>query len=220
MSRAGVLVLSLAAGLLLAAASAASAAVVPQAGERAASVRAPRCTMKGAKTLAANRHVRVFEARDAVFGCRRTANRAYEIGHGGAECQNNDLIDTAVVAGNFAALNVRSCSLYDSESSVALVNLRDGRVRFRSAALSTPGSDSSTEAIRGMAVTPAGRLAWLGVRLARGVIVEAEVNRRVRGTGADSVVLDSGTGIDPRSLRRVGSMLRWRNAGVARSASI
>lgn len=176
--------------------------------------------MTGARTIAANRYVRVFQRRDAVFGCRRAANRAYEIGHGGSECQNNDLIDAAVVAGNFAALNVRTCSLYDSESSVALVNLRDGRVRFRSAPLSTPGSDASYEAIRGMAVTSAGRLGWLGVRLARGVIVEAEVRRRSGATRAGSVVLDSGTGIDPRSLRRAGSMLAWRHDGVARSAAM
>ena len=145
--------------------------------------------MSGAKTIAANRHVRVFERRDAVFGCRRTANRAYEIGHGGSECQNNDLIDTAVVAGNFAALDVH-VSLYDSESRVALVNLRDGRVRFASAALSTPGSEASYEAIRGLVVTPAGRLAWIGVRLMRGAIVDAEVRRRVPNSADQTVVLD------------------------------
>ena len=213
------LVVSLAAALLLP--SPASASPVPQAGQRAASVRAPHCTMKGAKTIAANRRVRVFEVGDAVFGCRRTANRAYKIGHGGSECQNNDLIDTAVVAGNFAALNVRTCSLYDSESSVALVNLRDGRVRFRSAALSTPGSESSYEAIRGMVVTPAGRLAWIGVRIVtHGVIADAEVRRRVPNSADRSIVLERGTTIDARSLRKGGGRVSWRNAGVARSARL
>jgi len=201
-------------------APAASADFVPAPGERARSIRAPHCTMNGARTIAANRHVRVFRARGEVFGCRRTANRAYGIGHGGQECQNNDLIDSAVVAGNFAALNVRTCSLTNSSSSVHLVNLRDGRGRFRSAPLSTPGSDSSYDAIRGMAVTAAGRLAWIGVRVSRDAVVAAEVRRRRPDFADRSVVLDSGTGIDPRSLRRSGSMLRWRNAGAARSARI
>ena len=213
---------ALSAGLLLA--SAAAAAPVPAPGERAHSIRAPHCTIKGAKTIAANRHVRVFSARvhtwREVFGCRRSADRAYAIGDAGGECQNYDLVDGAVVAGNFVALNVRTCSLYGSSSTVKLVNLRDGRVRFASAPLSTVGPDTSYDAIRGMAVTAAGRLAWLGVRVAGGAVVEAEVHRRVRGTSGASVVLDSGTGIDPRSLRRAGSLLRWRHDGTPRSARI
>ncbi len=211
---------ALAAAVLLA--PAATADFTPPPGESARSYAAPHCTLKGARTIAANRHVRVFRARGAVFGCRRTANRAYGIGHGGAECQNSDLIDSAVVAGNFVALNVRSCSLTNQSSSVNLVNLRDGRGRFRSVPLSTAGSDASYDAIRGMAVTAAGRLAWIGVRVSgRGrAIVAAEVRRRRPDFSDQSVVLDSGTGIDPRSLRRVGSMLRWRSAGVARSESM
>ncbi len=209
---------ALAAGLLLA--PAATAAFVPAPGVRAKSIRAPHCTLNGAKTIAANRHVRVFRARGEVFGCRRTANRAYAIGHGGAECQNSDLIDSAVVAGNVVALNVRTCSLTNSSSSVHLVNLRDGRGRFASAPLSTPGSESGYDAIRGMAVTAAGRLAWIGVRVARGVIVAAEVRRRRPEFSDRSVVLDSGTGIDPRSLRRAGSRVRWRHDGAARSAAM
>ena len=211
-------VATLAAGLLLA--PAASASLVPAPGERAHSIRAPHCTMNGARTVAANRHVRVFRARGEVFGCRRTANRAYEIGHGSGECQNNDLIDSAVVAGNLAALNVRTCGLYGSSSTVKLVNLRDGRGRFASAPLSTPGSEAGYDAIRGMTVTPGGGLAWLGVRVARGAVVAAEVRRRRPGFADRSVVLDSGVAIDPRSLRRRGSRVQWRNAGAARSAAI
>jgi len=198
----------------------ATAALVPAPGERANSIRAPHCTMNGARTIAANRHVRVFRARGEVFGCRRTANRAYEIGHGGQECQNNDLIDSAVVAGNFAALNVRTCGLDFTASMVKLINLRDGRVRFASAVLSTPGSETGYDAIRGMVLTASGRLAWLGVRLARGGIADAEVRRRLPDFSDQSVVLDRGAGIDPRSLRRGGSRVLWRNAGAARSARI
>jgi hypothetical protein len=210
--------LVLAAGLLLA--PAASAAITPGPGERARSIRAPHCTMNGAKTIAANRHVRVFRARGEVFGCRRSANRAYEIGHGGQECQNNDLIDSAVVAGNFVGLNVRTCSLDSSDSKVSLVNLRDGRGRFSSAPLSTPGSVAGYDAVRGMVLTAAGRFAWIGVRLSRGDIVAAEVRRRLPGFSDRSAVLDSGAGIDPRSLRLRGSQVRWRDNGVARSAPI
>ena len=201
-------------------APAASAGTVPAPGKRAPSIAAPHCTMNGAKTIAANRHVRVFRARGEVFGCRRAANRAYVIGHGDGECQNNDLVDSAVVAGNLAALNVRTCSLYGSSSSVHLVNLRDGRGRFAAAPLSTTGTDASYDAIRGMVLTATGRFAWIGVRVSRGAIVAAEVRRRGHGSTGRAIVLDCGAGIDPRSLRLRGSQVRWRDNGVARSAPI
>jgi hypothetical protein len=155
-----------------------------------------------------------------VFGCRRGANRAFAIGDAGSECQNYDLVDSAVVAGNFVALNVRTCSLTSSSSVVKLVHLGDGRVRFAAAPLSTTGPEASYDAIRGMVVTPAGRLAWIGVRVARGVVIEAEVRRRVRATRDAAFLLDRGTGIDPRSLRRSGSIVLWRYDGVGRSAGL
>jgi hypothetical protein len=202
----------------------AGASFVPEAGQRAKSIRAAHCTLKGARTIAANRKVRVFSARvrawREVFGCRRSANRAFAIGDAGGECQNYDLVDAAVVSGTFAALNIHSCSLTSSFSVVKLVDLRDGRVHFASAPLSTPGSDTSYDAIRGMVLTPAGRLAWLGVRVARGAVVDAEVRRRTRGTTGASIVLDRGTGIDPRSLRRSGGRVRWQSGAIARSAPV
>ena len=205
-------------------APAAWAAPVPAPGARAHSIRAPHCTLQGAKTIAANRHVRVFSARvrtwREVFGCRRGTNRAYVIGDASGECQNYDLIDSAVVSGNFAALNVRTCSLHGSHSVVKLVHLGDGRVRFGSAPLSTRGSEATYDAIRGMVLTPAGRLAWVGVRVARGAVIDAEVRRRGTEAKAGSAVLDSGITIDPRSLRRRGSTLQWRKAGVTRYAPI
>ena len=212
----------LAAGLLTAAPAPAS--FVPAPGQRAASVRAPSCTLKGARTIAANRHVRVFSARRRawreVFGCRRGADRAYAIGDANGECQNYDLVDGAVVSGNFVALNVRTCSLHSSESAVKLVNLRDGRGRFASAPLASASPESAYDAIRGMVLTADGALAWIGVRVAAGAIVAAEVRRRVPATRRASEPLDRGAGIDPRSLRRRGSKVLWRNAGVARSAAI
>ena len=132
-SRAGVLVRGLAAACC--SRPPASAAVVPAPGERAASVRAPHCTLKGAKTIAANRHVRVFSARRALArGLRLPADGRIartRSATAAASARTTTSIDSAVVAGNFVALNVRTCSLYDSESSVELVNLRDGRGALR-----------------------------------------------------------------------------------------
>jgi hypothetical protein len=202
----------------------ASLAFAPQAtavftaGQQAPSVKATNCSLKGSKTLAANRNVRVFQRADKVYGCRRQADRAYLLGIRG-ECQNNDEIDGVIVAGNNAALNVQTCSLTSSQSVALLVSLRSGRVTFASNPLSTvPRIDNGYDAIRGMAVTADGRLAWIGVGVERGVIVATEVRRRARGSSTRSVQLDSGTAIDPRSLHRRDSTVTWRNAGAVRSA--
>ena len=103
---------------------------------------------------------------------------------------------------------------------VKLVHLGDGRVRFGSSPLSTTGSEATYDAIRGMVVTASGRLAWVGVRVARGVVLDAEVRRRVPASSDRSDRLDSGSAIDPRSLRRRGTQVLWRHAGAARSALI
>jgi hypothetical protein len=200
------------------------ALVFPVAGSRYETVHAPRCSLKGAKTVAANRRVRIFNARhrvygDLTFGCLRDANRAYVLGIVG-ECQNNDVVDTAVVAGTLAALNVNTCSLTSSESEVALVDLRTGRVEFASPPTSLPFDPDGYDAIRGMAVTAAGRLAWVAVRVAHGAIVAVEVRRRARDPKGRPVLLDSSTDIDPRSLRREGSLLTWRHGAVLRSAAM
>jgi len=196
------------------------ASAVFTAGQQAPSVKATNCSLKHSKTLAANRNVRVFQRSDKVYGCRRSADRAYVLGIRG-ECQNNDEIDGVVVAGNNAALNVQTCSLTSSQSAVLLVSLRSGRVSFASDPLTTsPRIDNGYDAIRGMAVTADGRLAWIGVGVERGVVVAAEVRRRARNSSSHAVQLDSGTGIDPRSLQRSAGRVRWRNADAQRSAAM
>lgn len=118
--------------------------------------------------------MRVFHRSDTIYGCRRRADRAYVLGIRG-ECQSNDEIDGAIVAGDLAALNVQTCSLTNSQSRVLLVSLRTGRVTFATDPLSTaPRIDGGYDAIRGMAVTADGRLAWIGVGVERGVVVAAE----------------------------------------------
>lgn len=198
---------------------------LPQAGAVYGTVRAPHCTRPGHRTIAANRSVRVFYARlgrgswQAALACRRSANRAFVIGNRG-ECQNSAAVDSAVVAGRYAAINVRTCSLTHSDSGIGLVNLRNGHVVFSAGALSTPSLQSEAEGIRAMAVTPRGRVAWLAVRRSGLRVLTVEVLRRAHGPNRRAVLLDRGTDIDPRSLRRRGGRIIWKRAGVRHSASM
>lgn len=120
------------------------------------------------------------------------------------------------MAGNFVALNIRTCGLYFSSSQVKLVSLRDGRVRVASVPQATLPPDGAYDAIRGMVL----RFAWMAVRVRGGTVVGAEVRRRATGSSGKAVLLDRGAAIDPRSLRRASTRVSWRRAGVVRSAAL
>jgi hypothetical protein len=223
MSRAHIAVLA-ASGLAVAAFSTpgAPAQQLTEPLPRAKSVRAPYCSLPGAKTMKANRHVRVFQAQSIVYGCRRDANRAYRIGYFG-ECQNNDEARIVEVAGNRAALGIFECSLTSGWWRIDLVNLRDGRREFTSGPLTTPPTaDNVADTIHRIAVTADGAVAWSASRriAPQPAASAVEIRRRQRGTRNRALLLDSGTDIDPDSLRRRGDTIAWTKAGVRRSARL
>lgn len=216
---------TLAAGGLAVAAVCSTAAPAQQLAEplpRAKSVRAPHCSLAGAKTMKANRHVRVFRAQSIVYGCRRGANRAYRIGYFG-ECQNNDEVRIVELAGNRAALGIFECSLTSGWWRIDLVNLRDGRREFTSGPLTMPQpAENVADTIHRIAVTADGALAWSASRriAPQPAASSVEIRRRRRGTNDRAVLLDSGTDVDPDSLRRRGDTITWTKAGVRRSAPL
>ena len=216
---------AIATSLVLAAAVIGAGAIAASAQlSSAKSVRAPGCTLKRAKTIKANRDVRVFRTvpvagSGTVYGCRRRAARAYVLGEFG-ECQNNHEIRLVEVAGRRAALGAFECSLDSGAWDVELVNLANGRLEFRSAPLASPLPDAFTfDELARIVATSDGALAWTATRRARGTQLAVEVRRRMRGTATASILLDSGTDIDPDSLRKRGRTLSWTKAGVRRTAT-
>jgi hypothetical protein len=190
----------------------------------AASVRAPHCSLKGSRTMKANRYVRVFKVTKRryghAYGCRRGAPRAFELGIIG-ECQNNDEIRLVELAGRRAVLGIYECALTSSWWRVDLVDLRNGHREFTSNPITLLAPDDSTHDELGrIVVTADGAVAWTATRSSRGVPVTVEVRRRRRGTTNQAVLLDSGTGIDPDSLRRRGRTITWTKAGTRRSAQL
>jgi len=190
----------------------------------ASSVRAPNCSLNGGKTMKANRSVRVFKRTrhgfGRVYGCRRSADRAFELGYAG-ECQNSDEIDKVEVAGRRAALGIFECSLTDGWWRVDIVNLRDGHREFTSKPITPAAGDEATDdVLQRIVVTPGGAVAWTAARSVRGVVTAVEVRRRVAATTTQSVVVDSGGDIDPDSLRKRGDRIIWTKAGARRSAPI
>jgi hypothetical protein len=215
------LVLAALAGAAAAGATAQTAAAPPL--PVAKSVRAPGCSLKGSKTIKANRDARVFKVVTRgfgrVYGCRRSARRAFELGWVG-ECQNYHEILLAEVAGPRAALGAFECALTAGWWDVELVDLRNGRREFSSPPIGSPTPNEATvDALRRIVVASDGALAWTATRSAGGVTSVVEVRRRMRGSASASILLDSATDIDPGSLRKRGRTLSWTKAGVRRTAT-
>lgn len=188
----------------------------------AKSVRAPGCALAGAKTIKASGDARVFRTGGRgvgkVYGCRRSASRAFELGYAG-ECQNNEEIRLTEVAGRRAALGIFECSLHAGWWRVALVNLGSGRREFAAAPIGSPApSEATFDALRRIVVSADGAVAWTATRSAGGVTSAVEVRRRVRGSASTSILLDSGADIDAGSLRKRGRTLSWTKAGARRTA--
>lgn len=188
------------------------------------SVRAANCSLAGAKTIRANRYVRVFKKTrrgyGQAYGCLRRADRAFRLGIVG-ECQNSDEIRKVEVSGRRAAIGVFSCSLYAGWWRLDLVDLRSGKREFSSSPISPPVDDATYDTPNRIVVTPDGAVAWTAVRNgAGGIRGGVEVRRRQRGTTNRAVLLDSGLEIDPESLRRRGRTITWTKAGARRSAQL
>jgi len=190
----------------------------------ASSVRAPHCSLEGARTIKANRYVRVFKKTQrgygGVYGCRRDARRAFKLGIVG-ECQNNDEIQRVEVAGRRAVLGIFECSLTAGWWRVDLVNLRNGHREFTSNPTTiAPLNESTSAVLHRIVVTADGAVAWTAERTAGGARLDVEVRRRRRATTNQAVLLDSGTDIDPDSLRRRGRTIVWTKAGARHSAQL
>ena len=208
------------------AAAGAPAQQYAQPGRPLSTVGAPGCTRTGAKTIKANRHVRVFSVLKrgygAVYGCQRSARRAFRLGILG-ECQNSREIRMVEVAGRRAVLGIFECSLYAGGWNLELVNLRNGHREFTSNnPISVfPPTEATHDSLQRMVLTADGSVAWTAARSGAGAAASyVEVRRRRRGSTNQAVLLDSGTDIDAQSLRKRGRTISWTKAGVRRTAQL
>jgi len=182
-------------------------------------------TRTGAKTIKANRHVRVFSVLKrgygAVYGCQRSARRAFRLGILG-ECQNSREVKMVEVAGRRAVLGIFECSLYDGFWRLQLVNLRNGHREFTSSPISVFSPTEAThDSLQRMVLTADGSVAWTAARSGAGAAASyIEVRRRRRGSTNQAVLLDSGIDIDAQSLRKRGRTISWTKAGVRRTAQL
>lgn len=177
------------------------------------------CAVKGSDTVASNRFARVFtvEGRGDVsarlYGCLHSANRRVALDFAADDLVTSQSFSAPVLNGRFVAWQHDdtdiSCKAdcppgYDPTTErLTIVDLRSKRRRTIDAAV-VGGA---------IAVSRTGSLAWVGQGDGALVVYAA------RSGGRTYEPLDAGD-IDARSLRLRGTVLSWRNAGVAKSATL
>jgi hypothetical protein len=177
---------------------------------------ATRCGPPSAKTLAASGRVRVYALHQIVYGCSVARSRSFRLGHA-ARALAESRVGPVAVAGDLAAYGLQSFGVDTVSASVAVRRLTDGTVVKQLRATRAVGAEAF-ESIGSVAVLANGAVAWIGSEHSI-VGHRSAIEVHAAGAGGDHV-LDSGSAIDPTSLRLHGSRLSWVDAGVTRHATL
>jgi hypothetical protein len=174
------------------------------------------CGPRSAVTLAADRHVRVYKQHGAVFGCARH-HKSHRLG-GARTCVNSTLVGPVRVAGWLAAYGLERCGVDTGSTVVEVRRLTDGRRLAMRPATTGPPQVESYQSVTSLVLRSDGSVAWIAT--SKSVFAssgEIEVHSLAQG---DFDLLDSGSGIAPKSLRLKGATLSWRDGGSVRTATL
>ncbi len=166
-------------------------------------------------------HSRVFASKGDLIGCTRGSARRTRLGFDGTGCLESHSgcvgVDRAAVAGRFVAFNTFQCCAYgDAFFSLTVRDLRSGRRRL---AFNAGRIAVERATLLGVVVRRTGTAAWVMSRAPQADGSAATIEVR-RSPGCGPTLLDRGSGIVPRSLRRTGTRVTWRRGVVRLSAAL
>lgn len=201
-----------------------TAGALPEAA-RASSLRDKVCAEPGSRTLrVSTRDIRIFTRKrnGETYGCHAARGRPYSLGELGTFTR------FLRVAGPFVAHDSSFDSRDGTDSFVRVRNLRTGRLVRKAFKGSASGTDDYGTRVTDLEVRPTGSAAWIWdvslpgfpfSRLAGDPPPQFEVRSASRSLPpTESILLDSGPDVDPRSLVLRGTTLSWTRAGVRRLA--
>jgi hypothetical protein len=177
-----------------------------------------RCGPAEARTLAASGLARVYSLRGAVYGCSVKGRKSYRLGNASRSIREGR-VGSVAVAGQDAAYGLTQYGVDTVSASVIVRRLSDGTRLRDLAATSRPLGPESFESVDSIVVKRTGAVAWIaeGGSVISGHASDVEVDRAdERGHS----LLDSGAGIDGRSLRLRDSTISWRHAAATRTATL
>lgn len=176
------------------------------------------CGPATARTLAADRVARVYQTAVNVYGCSSASRTSYLLGASGRSIREGRArpID---LAGFDVAYGHSDFGVDTVSAQVVVRSLRTGRQLRSEPATTRPLGAESFQSVASVVAKPDGAVAWIGEggSVISGASSDVEVDR------ADAhglAPLDSGSGIDTRSLRLRGSTVSWRHNARARSAAL
>ncbi|MDQ6776084.1 MAG: hypothetical protein M3071_07670 [Actinomycetota bacterium] len=177
------------------------------------------CLPQGALTLAADRTAQVFSWHGSVYGCLDATGARQKLG-GAAVCNlPPGHVAPVRLVGAIVAYGLEHCGVDTGSSTLVVRNLASARRPENLTAGTLRLGPETFVLVQSLVLRGDGAVGWIAVdeSLVRTRRSTYEVHRF---TGAKSSLLDSGTGIDPSSLRLVGSRMTWRDGTKARSASL
>lgn len=179
---------------------------------------AARCGPSGVRTLAVDGLARVYQSGGDVFGCSTAGGRSYRLG-AAARSIRQGRAGPIALAGVDVAYGLTEFGVDTISAQVIVRNLRSGKQLRSEPATTRALGVEFFQSVAAVVVKPDGAVAWVGQG---GSVIhpgggEIEVDRSdARGRA----LLDSGAGIDVRSLRLRGSTTSWRHHGRIRSARL
>jgi hypothetical protein len=185
-----------------------------------AQARAPgaTCGRHQGHTLAQGDSARVYTLNDGAYGCAIPNGVVYKLGSASVCNGRPGRAAPVALSGRIVAYGLATCGIDTGTSVVVVRRLTNGKRLHRDASVTGPVGAESFETVESLALEPSGSDAWITVTnsvASHGSSVEVHAH-----DSGGAVLLDSGAGIDPRSLRLAGSKLTWRHDGKLRSAQL
>jgi hypothetical protein len=202
--------------VLLLAGAGASSFARPDA-TRSAQAAAARCGPSSARTLAAGASARVYASHGKVYGCSIHGHASYVLGSTNV-CTVSARVGAVAVTAELAAYGLERCGVDTGSSLLIVRRLTDGH-QIRSASATKASLPEAFQIVSAVALRSNGAVAWIGtIHSVVGGRTSVEVHM-ITSSGTRSMV-DSGSSIEPTSLRLHGSRLTWRHGKATRSATL
>jgi hypothetical protein len=178
---------------------------------------AASCGPAGAQTLAVDRTARVYQSGGNVYGCSTASKRSYRLG-ASARSIREGRAGPIALAGTDVAYGYTQYGVDTVSAEVLVRDLSTGRQLRSEPATTAPARVEFVQSVDSVVVKADGAVAWIGES---GSVISGPTNTEVDRADARGLsMLDSGSGIDLRSLRLHGVTVTWRHDGRTRSASL
>jgi hypothetical protein len=177
---------------------------------------ASRCGPVAGRTIAADAVARVYTVGDAVYGCASGGAKSYKLGQLGS-CIASSRVSAVKVAGRLAAYGLERCGVDTGFTEVVVRRLTNG-AQLRSLPATSPPGAESFQSVDSLVLKADGAVAWIGI--GSSIVGHGRVIEVRKADRSGKALLDSGSSVDPRSLRLHRSVLTWKHASSTRSATL